>query len=95
MKYLFLFLIAGFVSSTHAQEGSLSGKVVDNVTKQAVVGAKIAFNPSLRAISDFDGNYKFDKVPYGSYTLTVAMLSFDTMRIELTIDQPIDRKSVV
>ncbi|MCF8434447.1 MAG: carboxypeptidase-like regulatory domain-containing protein, partial [Crocinitomicaceae bacterium] len=60
MKYLFLFLIAGFVSSTHAQEGSLSGKVVDNVTKQAVVGAKIALNPSLRAISDFDGNYKFD-----------------------------------
>ena len=62
MKYLFLFLIAGFVSSTHAQEGSLSGNVIDNVTKQAVVGAKIALNPSLRAISDFDGNYKLDKV---------------------------------
>ncbi|MDP5011550.1 MAG: TonB-dependent receptor [Crocinitomicaceae bacterium] len=95
MKYLFLFLIAGFVSSTHAQEGSLSGKVVDNVTKQAVVGAKIALNPSLRAISDFDGNYKFDKVPYGSYTLTVAMLSFDTMRIELTIDQPINTYDII
>lgn len=91
MKQLaFLFSIC-FVSWVNAQTATVTGKVVDNATKQSVVGAKITLSKGsdapLNGRSDFDGNYRFENVPYGNYSLTISMLSFDTMRVDLTVDQ--------
>ena len=41
-----------------------------------------------QARSDFDGLYRISDLAYGNYTLTVAMISFDTVRIQISIDQP-------
>lgn len=88
MKY---FLFLAFVCSTYlaqAQLATVRGKVTDNGAKQPVVGAKVMLgSTTYRAISDYDGNYEIKDVPFGEYTLTVAMLSFDTLRIELNVDE--------
>lgn len=81
---LLLFIIA---FSTQAQKATVSGKVIDNVTKQPVPGAKITLTNTLRAKSDFDGNYSISDVPYGNYTMVVTMLSFDTTNYEIKVDQ--------
>jgi hypothetical protein len=91
MKQLALLFSICFVSWVNAQTATVTGKVVDNATKQSVVGAKITLSKGsdspLNGRSDFDGNYRFENVPYGNYSLTISMLSFDTMRVDLTVDQ--------
>ncbi len=78
--------------STFAQLGNISGKIVDNATKQPVVGARVIMyeNNDIKgqARSDFDGLYRINDLVFGNYTLTVAMISFDTVRIQISIDQP-------
>lgn len=88
----FAFAIFLFVSTiVQAQSAVVSGKVVDNSTKQPVVGARITLTKGadtpLNSRSDIDGNYRFENVPLGNYTMIIAMISFDTMRVELNVDQ--------
>lgn len=87
MKYFLAFIATAFFISANAQVATVSGKVTDNVAKQPVVGAKIFLTPSLRAISDYDGNYVIKDVPYGDYDMTIIMISFDTMHVNLKVDQ--------
>jgi hypothetical protein len=91
MKQFAFVLFICFASFVNAQSAVVSGKVVDNATKQAVVGAKITLSKgtgaSLNGRSDIDGNYRIENVPYGTYSLTISMLSFDTMRVDLTVDE--------
>ncbi len=87
MKQLIALFFVLFSFPIFSQVGSVRGKVVDNSTKQPVVGARISLSPQLRALSDFDGNYFIQNVPYGEYTMSIAMLSFDTMYVQMTIDK--------
>jgi hypothetical protein len=82
-----LFCCSLIVSATFfAQQGVLSGRVTDNITKQPVVGAKIKLAPELRAISDVEGNYRLENIPLGTYSLIVSMPSFDTVKMEVKVD---------
>ncbi len=70
------------------QNAVVSGTVTDNVAKQPVVGAKIILGDQFKAITNLDGKYEIKDVPYGTYKLTVMMISFDTVRMEITVDKP-------
>ncbi len=87
MKLLLSFLFLGFIGATSAQVATVSGKVTDNATSQPVVGAKIIFSDNHKAISDFDGNYTIKDVPFGEYSAVITMLSFDTTRFTINVDQ--------
>src|SRR3989338_8455155 len=88
MKYFLLLVLVCSTYFAQAQLATVRGKVTDNGAKQPVVGAKVMLGSSdHRAISDYDGNYEMKDVPFGEYTLIVAMLSFDTLRIELSVDK--------
>jgi hypothetical protein len=87
MKSTLAFILVLFSLTAFAQSATVRGKITDNVAKQPVVGAKIFLTPSLRAISDYDGNYVIENVPFGDYTMTVTMLSFDTVRVTLKVDE--------
>lgn len=87
MKYFLSLLTICAAWTLQAQVATVSGKVTDNVAKLPVVGARIVLSPELRAISDVDGNYVIKDVPFGEYTMTVTMLSFDTLRLKLNVDQ--------
>ena len=65
----------------------VSGKVTDNITNQPVVGAKVFYSDTHRAISDFDGNYTIENVPFGDYNVIIAMLSFDTLKVKVSVNE--------
>lgn len=73
-------------SSAMSQISIVSGKVVDDLTKQPIVGAKVALGGTYRALSDPSGKYSIKDVPYGEYTLVVSMLSFDTLRQQIKVN---------
>ncbi len=87
MKLLLSLFFLAFISATSAQVATVSGKVTDNATSQPVVGAKIIFSDNHKAISDYDGNYTIQDVPYGEYNVVITMLSFDTTRLTINVDQ--------
>lgn len=87
MKSLLVILTIFSFSALWSQEATVSGKVIDNVTKQPVPGAKVQLANELRAKSDFDGNYTIMGVPFGKYTMVVTMLSFDTAYYEINVDK--------
>lgn len=78
-----------------AQQGVLSGRVTDNITKQPVVGAKIKLTQELRSISDVEGNYRLENIPFGSYNLIVSMPSFDTVKMEIKVDMALVTLDVI
>ena len=95
LKTLFIAIISFLSIKASAQVATVSGKVVDNVTKQPVVGAKLMFSPQLRTLSDPDGNYEIKNIPFGKYTMVVTMPSFDTLKVDMSIDKSLVNYSVI
>lgn len=95
MKTILLALALLIVGSVSAQTGTVSGNIIDNVTKQAVVGAKVVLTKDYRALTDVDGNYSISGVPYGEYTATVTMISFDTLTFEVNLNSENLTKNVI
>lgn len=87
MRFFVSLLLLLVVFSSNAQKATVSGKVIDNVTKQPVPGAKVTLTNELRAKSDYDGNYVINDVPFGKYAMVVTMLSFDTTTFEINVDE--------
>lgn len=86
MKLLLFFIFSCATSISYAQTATVTGKVTDNITNQPVVGAKIFYSDQYRAISDFDGNYSIQNVPFGDYNVVIAMLSFDTLKLNVSVN---------
>ena len=87
MRFFVTLLLFWATFSVNAQNATVSGKVIDNVTKQPVPGAKVTLTNEFRTKSDFDGNYSISNIPFGKYSLVVTMLSFDTTAYEINIDK--------
>ena len=88
MKSISLFLLLFITQVSFSQTSTVTGVVTDNQTQQSVVGAKVFLSPTLRAISDLDGKYTIKNVPYGDYKMIITMLSFDTTRMNVTVNSP-------
>lgn len=88
MKFIFSLIVLGVGFIAQSQVTDVTGKVLDNATNQPVVGAKIFYSDEFRAFSDYDGNYLIKDVPYGDYNVVITMLSFDTLRINVSVNKP-------
>ncbi len=87
--FTFLIILISFVSFSQNEKtgfATVTGNIIDNVTNQPVVGAKIIISSKYKSYTDFDGNYIIDNVPYGDYNIVVTMLSFDTIKATLVVD---------
>lgn len=71
-----------------SQTAVVRGTVKENVTNETVPGAYVTIDNGHRAITDFDGNYEIQNVPYGKYKVVVAVADFDTLIIDLVVDRP-------
>ncbi len=89
----FFTLIVSF--SALAQTGEVKGTIVDDVTKEPVVGAKVVLSEQFRSITGVDGTYVIKEVPYGTYTLTATMLSFDTLTYEVKVNKPVVIQDII
>jgi len=101
MKFLLVTFLVLFASCSFAQSvGKLTGSIVDNVTQQAVIGAKITLteknNPTpKRALTNTEGKYEIPNLSYGTYSMMVTILTFDTIQMTLKIDKPIVYQNIV
>ena len=87
MKSIILLLALFYAVMSFSQTATVSGIVTDNSINQSVIGAKVTLSSSLRALSDFDGRYTINEVPFGKYQMVITMLSFDTMYFEINVDK--------
>lgn len=86
MKHLVFFtwfLLTSVV--TFSQTATVKGKVTDVETNEGAVGALVQFSPELKAKTDIDGFYTIENVPYGKYTVTLSMATYETKTVSVTI----------
>ena len=67
MKSIILLLALFYAVMSFSQTATVSGIVTDNSINQSVIGAKVTLSSSLRALSDFDGRYTINEVPFGKF----------------------------
>jgi len=69
---------------------SISGKVIDFTSGEALAGVEVAIEGSTQKVhTDFDGNFKIDNVKPGSYNLIASYISYKKSFIEkLDVEKP-------
>ncbi len=102
MKIFYTLFFSLITIVTLAQSsGSISGKIIDNANQQIVVGAKVQVftkgsNKDIigKSLSAITGEYLISNLPYGTYFISVSMLTFETKTLEITIDKKLTSKDI-
>ncbi len=83
-KFIFtITLLLGLIIVTFAQEGSVSGKIVDKETGEELIGATAYIGANEKgAVTDIYGNYQIKGIPAGSYTLEISYVSYQKQIIQ-------------
>ncbi|MBX2874491.1 MAG: TonB-dependent receptor [Saprospiraceae bacterium] len=80
---LVLLLFFTFLNFAQAQSSSISGKVIDRNTNQALVGASIAIeNTSLGTTTDSDGNFQLLNIRQGELVLLINYIGYEQRRLQ-------------
>ena len=77
------FIVLALLSSLilQAQIG-IEGHISDKKNKEPLTGATILIEGTLKgSTADIDGNYKFNNIAEGKYTLIISYVSYNTLRI--------------
>lgn len=89
MKKLYALTISILISVfSFAQNGFVSGKVVDQTTGEELIGVAILIKGATKGTStDIDGTYKLELAP-GTYDLQVSYISYQTKVITGVVVKP-------
>lgn len=75
-KAVLNFLLMVLSLGVMAQTGTLSGTVVDENTKETIIGATVFVKETAQGtLTDFDGNYTLNVAP-GTYTVEIKYISY-------------------
>ncbi|MCZ4407976.1 carboxypeptidase-like regulatory domain-containing protein [Cryomorphaceae bacterium 1068] len=68
---------------------SYSGKVLDAENAEALTGATVKLvEIDQEVYADFDGEFIFENIPAGTYTLEISFVSYDTKVVQdFTIEE--------
>lgn len=84
-----------FATSVFAQTGKISGKVVDQQTRQVLPGVNVVLSgTSLGAATDDEGDFYIINIPPGTYSVQATMIGFAT-QTQTGILVQLDRTIVV
>lgn len=62
---------------------SISGKVIDLTSGEALVGVEVAIEGSSKKVhTDFDGHFKIDNIEPGAYNVIASYISYNKSFIE-------------
>lgn len=87
-KSLFLSMVLVFLLplALYAQKGSITGKVTNAKTGEALVGANIVIQgTALGAATGINGNFVIRNVPIGTYTLGVTFIGYDEASAQVQV----------
>jgi CarboxypepD_reg-like domain/TonB-dependent Receptor Plug Domain len=74
----YFILLFPFIGSAQTPTQNLRGKVLDKETQQPLPGVSILISPSNKGTTtDNEGNFRFEKLPIGRYSLTFSMIGYD------------------
>lgn len=80
-----VFILIGF-QGLKAQEGVLSGKIIDKSSGEPIIGAVIQTEDSQHGVTtDLDGAYIL-KLPAGHYMIEVRMISYGVQKFDIHLD---------
>ena len=81
------------VSLMAMAQGQVKGLVLDKATSEAMPFVSVTLTPqgatthTVGLTTDIEGRFHMDKVPYGTYTLTLAYVGYKTVTRQLTLSQ--------
>jgi hypothetical protein len=85
-KTFFTIFILSFYSA-YGQKASLTGSVVDSLTKDILIGANVyVVGTSLGSATNNDGSFTIKNINPGSYKLKVSYIGYESK--EITLDLP-------
>ncbi len=88
IKSLLILIMSLATLSAFAQEGGIEGKVVSRAGRTALGGVKITMTPGEQAtVSDEQGNFLFENVPAGSYSLRFEAADFEPLTLAVRVDR--------
>jgi len=69
-----------------SQTGVIKGIITDANTKESLIGATVVIQGTSKGAStDFDGNFRIDKVKAGSYNLVISYISYDNQIVRAEV----------
>lgn len=83
---LLLFFLIFIINIISAQNFTLSGKVIDSKTGDAVQGAVVFISYNYMAYTNNEGNYNIKEIPEGSYSIKISRIGFRTISEEININ---------
>jgi len=77
-------LLTLFFFTGYGQTSSIHGKITTHNDQLEFVNVQID-GTSMGAITDSDGNYHIENVPYGKYTIIVSFTGYEPLKKEITL----------
>lgn len=77
-------VLISFTVSAQEYTQTVKGKIVDTDTKATLPGVNIVVvgsNPIIGTASDFDGNYKLNKVPIGRQSFRISFIGYEEVNL--------------
>ena len=85
-RNLLLVCIMAISSFAYAQTGTVTGRVLDPDTDEALIGANVIIEGTVQgATTDIDGYFKIVNVAAGSMNLIVTYIGYDAITIPVTV----------
>lgn len=87
MKTVYLtIMLTFFAGSVFAQGGSISGKITDANTGEALIGASVMIKGTQKGdVTDVNGQFRISNVSDGDYTVVVTFVGFETMEQSVAV----------
>jgi len=86
MKQTLLVFFISLCSVAFAQKGGISGKVIDNETKEPLVGASVIIqNSNAGTVTDLEGNYVIKNVAAGEYDLAIKYMGYNDITQKIVV----------
>lgn len=96
IKTLLTLILSVATLSAFAQGGGITGKVVSRAGRSALAGVKVTMTPGDRTtVSDAEGEFLFDDVPSGSYSLAFEAEEFEPSTIAVRVERTLRDLSMV
>ncbi len=81
-KLIVVLIIFAFFCKANAQNGIITGKVIDKNTGENLIGASLTLlnvKPVQGTVTDYNGNFCLKNIPDGKYSLQVKFISYHTL----------------
>jgi hypothetical protein len=79
MKIKFILILLFFSTIAFAQVGTITGKVVDKTTREALPGVNIKIvGTDFGAATNIDGEFTIERIKVGTYSIQASFIGYDT-----------------